>query len=108
MNTLWLDDVRDPSDHGFIGAHWVKTANEAIDALKTKAFDFASLDHDLSEQATLGIIVPGDKTGYDVVCWLEENPEYWPPRGCRVHSFNPSGKQRMLMVVERHYGRQFR
>ena len=31
---LWLDDVREPWKHGFIGAEWVKTAAEAIECLK--------------------------------------------------------------------------
>ncbi len=101
--TLWLDDVREPWRHGFTGAEWVKTADDAIAMLKTGKVRFASLDHDLSEEATLGLASPDEKTGYTVICWLEEHPEFWPQDGCRVHSLNPVGKARMLTVIERHY-----
>lgn len=105
--TLWLDDIRQPWKHGYVGADWVKTADEAIAALKTGKYDFASLDHDLSEMATIGILQPGEKTGYDVVCWLEQNPQHWPENGVRVHSMNPAGAERMRRVIEAHYGRRF-
>lgn len=96
---LWLDDIREPWRFGCIGWTWVKTADEAIEALKTGTVTEASLDHDLSEKATLGDFT-GERTGYDVVCWMEEN-NVWPENGVRVHSFNPAGKQRMLQVLER-------
>lgn len=105
--TLWLDDIRDPQKHGYLVADWVKTADEAITALKTGRYDFASLDHDLSVEATLGTPAPDERTGYTVVCWLEENPQYWPQYGTRVHSMNPVGKQKMLLVIHQHYGRTF-
>lgn len=104
---LWLDDIRPPWQHGFIGATWSKTAQEAMALLATGSVVFASLDHDLSEEATMGQPKPGELTGYSVVCFLEENPHLWPPKGVRVHSLNPSGKQRMLQVIEKHYGRRF-
>lgn len=107
---LWLDDIREPWKHGFLNAAWAHTADEAITALKSGHISFASLDHDLSEEhypwncvdlsATKG-------TGYDVVLFLEANPEFWPAAGVAVHSMNPAGKARMLAVVERHYGRTF-
>lgn len=103
---LWLDDIRDPAAHGCIGWHWVKTADEAIEALKTGEVLRASLDHDLSEAATLGMPAKNERTGYTVVCWMEEN-NVWPPRGVRVHSMNPVGKDRMVGVIARAYGRVF-
>ena len=105
--TLWLDDIRKPWMHGFLGAEWAKTSEEAIALLKTGRVTFASLDHDLSEMATIGMLQPGERTGYDVVLWLEEHPEFWPPDGVRVHSMNPAGKQRMQQAIHRHYGRNF-
>lgn len=104
---LWLDDIREPWKHGYVGAEWVKTADDAIRLLRSGKVRFASLDHDLSEAATMGQPAPGEKTGYTVVCWLEANPQYWPPDGCRVHSMNPVGKQKMLAVIEAYYGRVF-
>ena len=108
---LWLDDVRDPAAFGFVGWTWVKTAEEAIRLLATGAVSRASLDHDLTPEQTLGgmfgVIREDDaKSGYDVVCWLEQNPQFWPPEGVHVHSMNPAGRKRMEQVVQRRYGRQ--
>lgn len=106
---LWLDDVRDPAKFGCIGYVWVKTADEAIAALKAGEVEIASLDHDLSEEHypwnCSELPASGAKTGYDVILFLEANPQFWPPRGCRVHSANPAGAVRMRQVIERHYQR---
>lgn len=104
---LWLDDVRRPWLNGYIGAEWVKTADECIEALKTKRYLFASLDHDLSELATIGLAPAAEKNGMTVIKWLEEHPEYWPGEGVRVHSMNPEGAAQMLVAIKRHYGRTF-
>ena len=90
---MWLDDIRDPNMYGHIGWVWVKTADEAIKMLSTGQVTQASLDHDLDIQATIGNI-PTEKTGYDVVLWMEEHNVY-PVNGVTVHSMNPSGKARM-------------
>lgn len=103
---LWLDDVREPARHGFVGATWAKTAEQAIRHLATGRVEFASLDHDLSEDASIGRPKPDEKTGYTVVCWMEENG-VWPRDGVRVHSMNPAGKQKMQQAIGRHYGRTF-
>lgn len=105
--TLWLDDIREPWKHGYVGADWFKTADTAIAALQTGRYTFASLDHDLSEAATMGMADAKEKTGYTVVCWLEEHPEFWPKDGVKVHSMNPVGARRMREVIEAHYGRRF-
>jgi hypothetical protein len=92
---LWLDDVRDPVEYGHINYVWVKTAEEAIELLKKEKIKIASLDHDLGTE----------KTGYNVVCWMEEN-NVWPEKTF-VHSQNPVGKQKMLVAINRHYGESF-
>lgn len=110
---LWLDNIREPWKYGALGFTWVKTAREAIDYLKTGTVTFASLDHDLSLEQTMGVLKGYDidheiyalDSGYTVVCWLEQNPEYWPKEGCVVHSMNPAGRERMLQVIRRHYER---
>jgi hypothetical protein len=110
LRVLWLDDVREPWKHGYINAEWVKTAAAAIEALKTGKYDFASLDHDLAEEHypwNCSDITATTGTGYDVVCWLEQNPEFWPKHGVRVHSANPVGKARMWVPIDRHYGIRF-
>jgi hypothetical protein len=125
---LWLDDVRKPWEHGAIGFEWAKTYEQAVDLLLTRQVTFASLDHDLSEGAAMGYfyhcrqcgerwqrrptscpkckgggLVTHEKTGYDVVCFLEENPHLWPAEGVVVHSMNPSGRARMQQVIDRYY-----
>ena len=104
---MWLDDVRPPWKSGFIGVTWVKTAAEAIACLKTGSVDFASLDHDLAPDHYPWSGVPLEQvsgTGYDVVCWLKDNPQFWPKNGVAIHSLNPVGRARMEVVVHRHYG----
>lgn len=99
---LWLDDIRPPK---IPGAVWVKTVDGAIAALKTGKVEYASLDHDLSIDAIFGVMEEGEKTGYNVVCWMEEN-NVLPPNGVAVHSMNPVGKARMLVVLDRLYARR--
>lgn len=106
---LWLDDIREPWKFGKLGWTWAKTAEEAINYLRSGKVEEASLDHDLTaEQMIKGgflgqVYECGQKSGYDVVCWLEEHPEFWPPQGCHVHSANPAGRKRMQQVIDRFY-----
>ena len=103
---LWLDDIRDPVLFGKTGWTWAKTADEAITLLKTGEVIKASLDHDLGVRSTLGLndygVAPYEQTGYDVVCWMEEN-NVWPIEGVTVHSSNPVGRKRMEQVINKHY-----
>jgi hypothetical protein len=107
MAKLWLDDIREPWKHGCIGWTWVKTADEAIELLKTGTVEVASLDHDLAVEHYPGEDVREEnyteKTGYAVVEWLEQNPQYWPSGGVKVHSMNPVGRERMQLVIDKHY-----
>jgi hypothetical protein len=115
LNLLWLDDVRlAPSNFHHIAINFV----EAINHLIFNKIDFASLDHDLADghypwmwdgpypENSEIVERSKEKTGYDVVCWMEEH-NTWPPYGVRVHSQNPVGVQRMLQVIEKHYGKTF-
>lgn len=104
---LWLDDVRDPAYWGYVGWHWVRTANEAMAwlAANNPLISEASLDHDLGWESALGLNTK-EQTGYDVVLFLEQNPHFWPPDGVKVHSANPAGAARMQTVIDRHYGRE--
>lgn len=99
---LWLDDIRDPSHFGHIGWTWVKTADDAIALLASGCVCKASLDHDLTISQTIGY-PDREKTGYDVVCWMEEN-NVWPPDGVKVHSLNPAGRFKMEQAIRRQYG----
>lgn len=103
---LWLDDIRRPWEHGCSGWDWAKTADEAIAMLKTGRVTIASLDHDLSDAAMMGQPAPNERTGYTVVCFMEEN-NIWPEEGVYVHSLNPVGRRRIQEVVFKQYGRSF-
>lgn len=110
---LFLDDIRDPEKFGIFGFHWAHTADEAIQMFRRGDVRFASLDHDLTiEQMEIGgyngiICDDGVKSGYDVILWLEQNPEFWPENGTYVHSQNISGRKRMEQAIMKHYGRVF-
>ena len=68
--------------------------------------EFASLDHDLAEEHypwNCDSIENAKGTGYDVVCWLEKNPQFWPKNGVKVHSMNPAGRARMEAVIDMRY-----
>lgn len=111
---LWLDDIRDPDNFNHPGWEWVLSAEDAIELFRTGTVQEASLDHDLTEeQMQKGgfegqIYEDGQKSGYDVVCWLETHPEFWPVNGVRVHSANPSGAKRMQQVIDRYYTQEAR
>ena len=101
---LWLDDIRDPAQHGHIGWHWVKSADDAILALKSGLVRKASLDHDLTLKQMMGE-PDGKPTGLTVVYWMLQN-DVWPPEGLKVHSVNPIGRQRMEAIIARAYARK--
>jgi hypothetical protein len=117
---LWLDDERKPPsviDSG-IPWTWAKTADEAIEYLKTSEVVFASLDHDLADEhyfenakahqegRLLNTSGCKEKTGMSVINWMEEQ-NVWPRQGVRVHTLNAQGQDRMLSVVNKIYGRRF-
>lgn len=101
--SLWLDDVRDPADHGYGGALWVRSARVAIQLLQDNFHMIGemSLDHDLVP-TELG--PSGD--GYEVVAYCETTGR-WPAGGVRVHSSNTPSRERMLVPIRAHYGRDF-
>lgn len=94
---LWLDDVRIP-EPPFEGALRVRTADEAIEALKGYTFAWASLDHDLGHRAKRG---HNEETGYTVVLWMAEY-DIWPVEGIVVHSWNIVGARLMCDTVDRY------
>lgn len=91
---VWLDDVREAPNA------WVhvKTPEEAIDLLRSGGVEELSLDHDL------GLATPeAERTGYDVLAWLEEAVAAGTWRhalpAIRVHSANPVGWRRMEQAI---------
>jgi hypothetical protein len=97
--SVWLDDVRDPNnsliqkDFGAkSGMIWAKTANEAINLLKSNNVTFMSFDHDLGE---------GNGSGYEVAVFVEEmayngsiNRFEW-----RIHSMNKVGANNIRIAL---------
>lgn len=98
--SLWVDDVRDPVDHGFTGWTWAKSFDQAVQYFIHYKVIEASLDHDLGQLSAMGIATHNEKTGYDLVCWMEEHNIY-PMYGCYIHSQNPVGAQKMRVVLDR-------
>lgn len=103
---LWLDDNREPWNHGCLGWEWVKTAEAAIAALQTGRVLKASLDHDLLPEhypwnCPDGLPPRGAGTGWDVTGWLVEHPQFYPVGGVALHSANPLGVARMREDLER-------
>ena len=123
---LWLDDERNPARFGRLGWTWVKTAAEAIAAIRDHDVEELSLDHDLglcddclgadtdekvqavraslirNEGAASYCACPHNGTGYDVVCWMEEHGR-WPTQKPTVHSANPVGAARMRAAIDKAY-----
>jgi hypothetical protein len=116
---LWLDDVRDPLNHGAIGFVWVKTVDDAKAAILTGEVNRASLDHDLGAcEGCMGgrtvddwlietncMAMPNCShfgTGYDLCLWMAETG-HWPKERPTVHSANPVGAERMRGVIARYF-----
>lgn len=91
---LWLDDERPMPGYY---THHCKTAQEAIDLLKTGKVVSISLDHDLGADSD------NTNTGYYVACFIEKEtilgrlPEI---RTMRVHTANPVGRKNICMALQ--------
>lgn len=97
---LWIDDIRDPKKLGLLNWTWVKTYEEAIQALDSGQVAEVSIDHDLSVAATIGQPAPDEKTGYSIVQYMAQK-QIWPGR-IYLHTMNPVGRQRMSGVLRDH------
>jgi len=87
---VWLDDLRE----GPPGWLHVTTAQEAINALRTKKVTQISLDHDLG--------APENGTGYDVASFIEQESFMMtlPRLVWTVHTQNPVGRVKMTVALE--------
>ena len=97
MKTLLIDDVRDIKCDVI-----ARTYEEGINALETMGpFDILYLDHDLGGEFYLderGY----PNTGYGVMRFLEEHPQY-KPGAIKLVTSNPVGRQNMQVVINRLY-----
>ncbi len=108
---LWVDDIRDPVEHGKIGWTWARTYEEAIHYFTDYDVVEASLDHDLGWMTTIGYGYPDtdpryEKTGYDIVKWMVLH-NVKPVHGTHVHSANPVGAKNMRMLLDSFYKEEY-
>jgi DNA-binding response OmpR family regulator len=68
--------------------HVARTYKEGIEELKKGGYDLLLLDHDLG----------GKHNGHDVLMWLEQNPQYFPPKITLI-TFNPGVVGKMIAVL---------
>lgn len=88
---MWLDDER-PMPEGF-NLH-VRTAKEAIEAIRSGRVAVASLDHDLGGEE--------NGTGYEVAKFVEEAAFQGAlaPMNLSVHSANPVGASNIKRCID--------
>lgn len=104
MRVLLIDDTRDETNVNRRIDLIARNFWTGIDALtKMGPWDLVLLDHDLNT------FYPDGKelTGYDIVNYLENNPQFLPA-DIQLVSSNPPGRARMGQVLSRLYGREIR
>ncbi len=93
MNILLIDDKRE----SIIATHIARTYIEGILALQSEHFGLLLLDHDLAD-----FYNGKEYTGYDILCWLEQNQQYLPEEIVLVTD-NASVRQKMQLVIDKMY-----
>jgi hypothetical protein len=105
---IWLDDIRDPKEHGWADTYtlhlgsqvidcgdrscvWAKTAEEAIELIRTHTVAAISFDHDL------GLAL----SGYDVAKEIEQRcaEGLMPCPAWQIHSANPVGRANISLAM---------
>lgn len=87
---IYLDD----SNRAPFGMVQTNTVEDTIVLLSKCTVSVLSLDHDLGYE----------KTGYDVLLWIEEQvvkSDYRPPPLMAVHSWNAGARSKMLAAIEK-------
>lgn len=102
MRILLIDDERTIEGVTKVA----RTFDEGIRALLEGNWDLLYLDHDLSDFVGSDLVrKPEGKTewtGYDVMCWLEQFSVHLP-KSIVIVSSNPSGAQRIGLVIQKLY-----
>ena len=107
MRNLLIDDVRTiqyiENDYGIKVQYVARTFAEGIAMLKNHGpFDILLLDHDLASYDENGT----ELTGYSIMLFLEENPEFTPKDIVFVTS-NPVGRAKMQVVADKLFKSEF-
>ena len=91
MRVLLIDDVREVEGADFTA----RTFDEGMNQLINKGpWGMLLIDHDLGDFDDTG----RERTGYDILCFLEQNPQYVPHK-IVVVSDNPVGREKMNQVI---------
>ncbi len=100
---IYLDDIRElPEKYKNDGWTVVRTYEDCIHLLANNEVEMLSLDHDLGFYSYTGDYTR-EKTGYDILVWLEENRYALPKNKILIHSMNPVGVERMRLVINKLY-----
>jgi len=93
MRILAIDDTRElPEAHVL-----ARNFNEGLRQLELNGpWDLLLLDHDLASFDSDGV----EKTGYNIMCFLEENPHLMPKK-IECVSANPVGRSRIVAMIVR-------
>lgn len=96
--TLIIDDL--PETKNVFADCVATTYREGIEALQNDGpFSIVYLDHDLGDYDE-GV----EKTGYDIMCFLEQNLQLLPEKIVCV-SRNPVGRAKIQAVIDKLYRR---
>lgn len=103
MKILIVDDEQwrhDLYNKAYIGNEVVSvySSDDAIKKLQEQTFDVIQLDHDLADEHYQNLDGQHEKTGYDVACYIEQNPGLWNIKVV-IHSLNPAGRNRMYAAL---------
>lgn len=98
---VYLDDCREAPD-GWVRTYWPE---EVIELLKTGKVTEISLDHDLGDHFGRPAGIEKERTGYDVLVWLERMvaTDGFKPPVIHIHTANPVAEQRMKVARENIY-----
>ena len=103
---VYLYDKR-PTPEGWVRCYW---PDEVILHLLSGKVEALSLDHDLGDTDAAFAEGRKERTGYDVMEWLERvviEYGFKPVPALHFHTDNPVGKQKMMAAKEsirRHLG----
>ena len=89
---LWLDDLRNPNDHGNPEAVWVKSAKDAISIIRGGNVEFISFDHDLGSE------LDGHDVAAEIELLVHEGRISMPTWA--VHSANPVGEAEITAAMQ--------
>jgi hypothetical protein len=92
---VYFDDVRNAPDNSW---EIVREPEQLKDLLVAGVVQNLSLDHDLGEFGERGN--GRNITGYDILTWMEET-NHLPKGRIFIHSQNPVGRMKMLVVIQR-------